>query len=63
MYNMVMDTAGPNFDPHRPQEMPNFEAQKLYNMLESSERELYDGCETSQLSAMAQLLILKSEHH
>ena len=29
----------------------------------SSERELYDGCATSQLSAMAGMLSLKSDHH
>ncbi|KAK1369544.1 hypothetical protein POM88_035636 [Heracleum sosnowskyi] len=62
MYNMVMDVAGPNFDPHS-EEIPNVEAQKLYDMLHSSERELYDGCETSQLSAMACMLSLKSDHH
>ncbi|KAK1377006.1 hypothetical protein POM88_033199 [Heracleum sosnowskyi] len=62
MYNMVMDVAGPNFDPHS-EEIPNAEAQKLYDMLHSSERELYDGCETSQLSAMARMLSLKSDHH
>ncbi|KAK1369205.1 hypothetical protein POM88_035297 [Heracleum sosnowskyi] len=43
MYNMVMNVAGPSFDP----EMPNAEAQKLYDILKSSERELYEGCETS----------------
>ena len=59
MYNMVMDAAGPSFDP----EMPNAEAQKLYDILKSSERELYEGCETSQLAAMAQMLSLKSDHH
>ncbi|KAK1397248.1 hypothetical protein POM88_007111 [Heracleum sosnowskyi] len=59
MYNMVMDAAGPSFDP----EMPNAEAQKLYDILKSSERDLYEGCETSQLSAMVQMLSLKSEHH
>ncbi|XP_074356714.1 uncharacterized protein LOC141696477 [Apium graveolens] len=59
MYNMVMDVSGPSFDP----EMPNAEAQKLYDILKSSERELYEGCETSQLSAMAQMLSLKSDHH
>ncbi|KAL8113773.1 hypothetical protein AgCh_020898 [Apium graveolens] len=59
MYNIVMDVAGPSFDP----EMPNAEAQKLYDILKSSERELYEGCETSQLSAMAQMLSLKSDHH
>ncbi|KAK1362528.1 hypothetical protein POM88_047002 [Heracleum sosnowskyi] len=47
MYDMVMDAAGPNFDPHS-EEMPNPEAQKIFDMLHSSERELYDGCETSQ---------------
>ena len=49
MYNMVMDVAGPSFDP----EIPNTEAQKLYDILKSSQRELYEGCETSQLFAMA----------
>ncbi|KAK1354706.1 hypothetical protein POM88_047962 [Heracleum sosnowskyi] len=59
MYNMVMNVVGPSFDP----EMPNAEAQKLYDILKSSERELYEGCETSQLSTMAQMLSLKSDHH
>ncbi|XP_074347215.1 uncharacterized protein LOC141686052 [Apium graveolens] len=59
MYNMVMDVVGPSFDP----EMPNAEAQELYDILKSSERELYEGCETSQLSVMAQILSLKSDHH
>ncbi|KAK1353411.1 hypothetical protein POM88_052546 [Heracleum sosnowskyi] len=59
MYNMVMDAAGPSFN----LEMPNPEVQKLYDILDSSKRELYEGCETSQLSAMAQMLSLKSDHH
>ncbi|KAK1402919.1 hypothetical protein POM88_002524 [Heracleum sosnowskyi] len=62
MYNMVMDAAGPNFNPHS-EEIPNAEAQKLYDTLHSSERELYGGCETSQLSAMARMLSLKYDHH
>ncbi|KAK1378582.1 hypothetical protein POM88_025326 [Heracleum sosnowskyi] len=62
MYNMVMDAAGPNCNPHS-EEIPNAEAQKLYDILHSSERELYGGCETSQLSAMARMLSLKSDHH
>ncbi|KAK1387060.1 hypothetical protein POM88_015238 [Heracleum sosnowskyi] len=62
MYDMVMDAAGPNFDP-RSEEIPNAEAQKLYDILHSSERELYGGCKTSQLSAMARMLSLKSDHH
>nr|XP_017217551.1 PREDICTED: uncharacterized protein LOC108195115 [Daucus carota subsp. sativus]XP_017217552.1 PREDICTED: uncharacterized protein LOC108195115 [Daucus carota subsp. sativus] len=28
MYNMVIDAAAPNFDPHGSEEMPNVEAQK-----------------------------------
>ncbi|KAK1368609.1 hypothetical protein POM88_034701 [Heracleum sosnowskyi] len=59
MYNMVMDATGPSFDP----EMPNAETKKLYDILKSSERKLYEGCETSQLSAMAQMLSLKADHH
>ncbi|KAK1359644.1 hypothetical protein POM88_044118 [Heracleum sosnowskyi] len=59
MYNMVMDAAGLSFDP----EMPNAETKKLYDILKSSERELYKGCKTSQLSAMAQMLSLKADHH
>ncbi|KAK1398076.1 DUF4216 domain-containing protein [Heracleum sosnowskyi] len=60
---MVIDAAGPNFDPDRREEMPNAEAQKLYDMLQSSETKLYDGCKTSQLSAVARMLSLKSDHH
>ncbi|KAK1385605.1 hypothetical protein POM88_023340 [Heracleum sosnowskyi] len=46
MYDMVMDAAGPNFDPHS-KNMPNSGAQKMYDILHSSKKELYDGCETS----------------
>ena len=63
MFDMVMDVAGPNFDPNLSEEMPNPEAQKLYNLLQFSEQKLYDDCETSQLSAMARMLSLKSDHH
>ncbi|KAK1373179.1 hypothetical protein POM88_029372 [Heracleum sosnowskyi] len=42
MYNMVMDAVGPSFDP----EMPNAETKKLYDILKSSKKKLYEGCET-----------------
>ncbi|KAK1393458.1 DUF4216 domain-containing protein [Heracleum sosnowskyi] len=61
-FKRVMDTAGPNFDPQS-EEIPNAEAQKLYDILHSSEKDLYGGCETSQLSAKARMLSLKSDHH
>ncbi|KAK1398943.1 hypothetical protein POM88_008806 [Heracleum sosnowskyi] len=40
MYDMVMDAAGPNFDP-RSKEIPNAEAQKLYDILYILQRESY----------------------
>ncbi|KAK1394087.1 hypothetical protein POM88_013143 [Heracleum sosnowskyi] len=59
MYNMVMNVASPSFDP----EIPNAETKKLYDILKSSERKLYEGYETSQLFAMAQMLSFKADHH
>ena len=63
MYNMVIDAVGPSFDLHSTEKIPNAAAQNIYTMLKSSKLELYDGCETSQLAAMAQMLSLKSDHH
>ena len=63
MYNMMIDAAGPSFDPHDSEEMSNAVTKNIYTMLKSSERELYDGCKTSQLVAMTQMLSLKSDNH
>lgn len=49
-----------NFD-----EIPIPAAQKLYEMLKASERELWEGIPSghSQLSYLARLLNIKAEHH
>ncbi|XP_057999061.1 uncharacterized protein LOC131177905 [Hevea brasiliensis] len=75
-HNLVFDAAGPQFqnmgsDAPSPdiafenmEEPPNLNAQKFYDMLNAAEEELWPGCERhSQLSAVARMLNIKSEHH
>ncbi|XP_019256400.1 PREDICTED: uncharacterized protein LOC109234800 [Nicotiana attenuata] len=63
-HRMVLDVAGPSFDPIDRDELPNPDAQKFYDMIDSANQEVWPGCETySQLSAVARLLHIKSEHH
>ncbi|XP_052181209.1 uncharacterized protein LOC127794273 [Diospyros lotus] len=61
---MVMDAAGPDFNPNMEEEPPNPEAQAFYDMLSAAKKELYPGCQKhSQLSLVSRLLSFKSEHH
>ncbi|XP_019226844.1 PREDICTED: uncharacterized protein LOC109208231 [Nicotiana attenuata] len=63
-HRMVLDAAGPSFDPIDRDELPNPDAQKFYDMIDSTNQEVWPSCEThSQLSAVARLLHIKSEHH
>ncbi|XP_058003650.1 uncharacterized protein LOC131180064 [Hevea brasiliensis] len=61
---MVMDAAGPNFFQDVMEEPPNPSAQKLYDMLQATNQEVWPGCEShSQLSVVARMLNIKAEHH
>ncbi|XP_058002242.1 uncharacterized protein LOC131179415 [Hevea brasiliensis] len=61
---MVMDAAGPDFFQDVMEEPPNPSAQKLYDMLQAANQEVWPGCEShSQLSVVARMLNIKAEHH
>ncbi|XP_057999097.1 uncharacterized protein LOC131177938 [Hevea brasiliensis] len=61
---MVMDAAGPDFFQDVMEEPPNPSAQKLYDMLQAVNQEVWPGCEShSQLSVVARMLNIKAEHH
>ncbi|XP_043807342.1 uncharacterized protein LOC122721981 [Manihot esculenta] len=61
---LVADAAGPSFSPSISTEPPNQSTQRLYDMLAVANKELWPGCENhSQLSAVARILNMKSEHH
>ena len=61
---MVHDAVGPGFEPNVMEESPNPAAQKFYDLLSSANQEVYPGCDMhSQLSVVARMLHLKSEHH
>lgn len=66
-HTMVMDAAGPEFNYNEMdgvEEAPNPEAQRFYDMLTAADNELWPGCENhTQLSLVARLMALKSEHH
>lgn len=61
---MVMDAAGPDFNPNMEEEPPNPEAQAFYDMLSAAKKVLYPGFrKLTQLSLVSRLLSFKSEHH
>ena len=61
---MVIDAAGPDFFSNDTEEPPNPSVQKLYDMLRAVEHEVWSACENhSQLSAVARMLNIKTEHH
>ncbi|KAH6824083.1 hypothetical protein C2S53_004049 [Perilla frutescens var. hirtella] len=66
-YTMMMDAAGPEFvydEMNGIEEAPNPEAQRFYDMLAAADNDLWLGCENhTQLSLVARLMALKSEHH
>ena len=61
---MILDAIGPKFENDFMEEAPNLNAQKFYDILNAVDEKLWDGCTThSQMSAVARLLHMKSEHH
>ena len=61
---MILDAIGPEFENDFMKEAPNLNAHKFYDMLNAIDEKLWDGCTThSQMSAVARLLHMKSEHH
>ena len=61
---MILDAIGPEFENDFMEEEPNLNAQKVYDMLNAVDEKLWDGCtKHSQMSAVARLLHMKSEHH
>ncbi|KAL6586159.1 hypothetical protein OROMI_002803 [Orobanche minor] len=63
-HTMVTDHGGPRFNVDQNEELPNREAQRLYDMLNAADRELWPGCEKhSQLSLALRLMSLKAENH
>ena len=63
-HTMVLDAAGPHFNNENTDEPPNPDAQKLYDMLNAADNELWPGCKKhSQLSYVVRLMSLKAEYH
>ena len=65
---MVIDAAGPEFNVREEhvtmEELPNKTAERFYQLLKDADEPLWDGCQNhSRLSAVSQLLNLKSEFH
>ena len=61
---LIIDAVGPGFNVEDMEEVPNPTAQKFYDMLNAVDEKLWDGCtKHSQMSAVARLLHMKSEHH
>lgn len=61
---MILDAVGPDFFTEDMDEVPNPTAQKFYDMLNAADEKLWPGCKThSQMSSVARLLYMKSEHH
>ena len=63
-HKMILDAIGPKFENDFMEEAPNLNAQKFYDMLNAVDEKVWDGCTThSQMSEVARLLHMKSEHH
>ena len=61
---MILDAIGPKFENDFMEEAPNLNAQKFYDILNAADEKLWDGGTThSQMSEVARLLHMKSEHH
>ncbi|XP_020550342.1 uncharacterized protein LOC110012142 [Sesamum indicum] len=63
---MVMDAIGHEFSSNFTcaEQLPNPEAQKFFNLLKDADEPLWDGCKNhTKLSAVAQLLSIKSEYN
>ena len=60
---MVYDVAGPQFNANIVEESPNPTTQNFYDMLNAANQEVWLCCQTySQLSVIARMLHIKSEH-
>ena len=60
---MVYDAAGPQFNANIVEKSPNPTAQNFYDMLNAANQEVWPNFQThSQLSAIARMLHIKSEH-
>ena len=64
---MVVDAVGPRFNVHEEhvhtEEPLNKIAERFYQLLKNDDEPLWDGCQNhSRLSAVSQLLNLKSEY-
>ena len=60
----AFNAVGPGFNAEDMEEVSNPNAQKFYDMLSTADRKLWDCCtKHSQMSAVARLLHMKSEHH
>ena len=60
---MVYDAAGPQFNANIVEESPNPTTQNFYDMLNAANQEVWPSCQThSQLSSIARILHIKSEH-
>ena len=61
---MILDAIGLEFENDFMEEAPNLNAKNFYDLLNTVYEKLWDGCTThSQMSAVARLLHMKSEHH
>ncbi|VFQ67779.1 unnamed protein product [Cuscuta campestris] len=62
--NMVIDAAGPSFNPYVPVEEEPNASEKKFDMLKAADTDLWKGCtKMSQLSMVARLLNIKAEHN
>ena len=60
---MVYDAIGPQFKANIVEESQNTTAQNFYDMLNAANQEVWPNCQThSQLSVIARMLHIKSEH-
>ena len=61
LVNMVMDMAGPEFNPTVE---PHGESKEFYDLLKKAEEPLWSGCKTyTKLSAVSELFALKVEYN
>ena len=60
---MVYNAAGPQLNANIVEESPNSTTQNFYDLLNAANQEVWPSCQThTQLSTIAQMLHIKSEH-
>lgn len=63
-HTMVLEAVGTQYNIGNMEEPPNPDAQRLYDMLNAADNELWPGCKKhSQLSYVVRLMSLKAEYH